>query len=110
MAIMNFYSMTDNAIVAELGQRIRARRLRLNRTQQELADAVGLSLNTVKALEKGQSKLITLVSVLRELNALDELTGFLPAEDISPLQLAKMQGKKRQRASGSAAQKDESSW
>ena len=97
---MDFYALSDNGIEVELGRRIRALRLRRNITQKELAQATTLSLNTVKSLESGSGKLSTVIAVLRELGALDHLDNFIPEPSISPLQLAKMQGKQRLRASG----------
>ena len=78
-------------------------RLRRNVTQIGLAQAANLSLNTLKALESGKGKLSTLIAVLRELDALGNLDDFIPVQQISPLQLAKMQGKQRRRATGSRA-------
>ena len=95
--------MTDKAIAEELGQRVRALRLRRNLTQQQLSEAIALSLNTIKSLEAGKGKLSTLIAVLRELNALEELDGMVPAPTVSPLQLARRRGKPRQRASGTRA-------
>jgi transcriptional regulator with XRE-family HTH domain len=97
---MDFYSMTDKGIETEIGRRIRSLRLRRNLTQQDVAEAAALSLNTIKALEAGKGKLASLIAVLRELGALDELDNLIPEAPISPLQLAKQQGKVRQRASG----------
>ena len=97
---MDYYSLSDLEIAANIGNRLRSLRLRRNITQQALADATQLSLNTIKALEAGQGKLSTLIAVLRELNALDQLTLFIPEPTVSPLQLVKMQGKKRERATG----------
>lgn len=97
---MDFYTLSDTGIERELGQRIKALRLRRNITQKELAAATTLSLNTIKALDSGHGKLSTLIAVLRELGALDDLDSFIPQISISPMQLAKMQGKSRQRASG----------
>ncbi|MDH5378222.1 MAG: helix-turn-helix transcriptional regulator [Gammaproteobacteria bacterium] len=112
---MNFYTLSDTAIEAELGKRLRALRLRKNLTQKELAEATQLSINSIKALEKGQAKLSTVIAALRELGALDQLDHFIAEPSVSPLQLHKMQGKKRQRASGersqqSAPKEDESEW
>jgi len=97
---MDFYSMSDKALETELGARIKSLRLRKNLTQQQLSDAVALSLNSIKSLEAGKAKLSTLIAVLRELGALDSLDSFIPAITISPIQLARQQGKQRQRASG----------
>jgi putative transcriptional regulator len=97
---MNYYSMTDRAIGMELGARIKAWRLRLNLTQQQLSDATALSLNVIKSLEAGKGKLSSLIAVLREFRLLDDLDSFIREPGISPLQLARQHGKKRQRASG----------
>ena len=103
---MEFYSMTDKAICTELGARLKALRLRRDRTQQQVADAAVVSLNLIKALEAGRGKLTSLIAVLRELEALDDLDRFLPAPEVSPLQLAKQLGKKRKRASGIRGDKE----
>jgi putative transcriptional regulator len=97
---MDFYSMTDRGIADEVGARVKSLRLRRNRTQQQVADATAISLNAVKALESGKAKLTTLIAVLRELGALEGLDALVPELAISPLQLAKQQGKARRRASG----------
>lgn len=97
---MDFYALSDKGIEEEIGDRIKSLRLRKNITQKEVADATTLSLNAIKSLESGRAKLSTLIAVLRELGALDHLDSFIPELSISPLQLAKMKGKTRQRASG----------
>ncbi len=98
--MVDYYPLTDQAIAQLLGQRLRALRLRRNRTQAELAAATTLSLGTLKALETGKGKLESLIAVLRELGALEALDAFLPEPRLSPLDLAKRQGRKRCRASG----------
>ncbi|MCF8069115.1 MAG: helix-turn-helix transcriptional regulator [Desulfobacterales bacterium] len=110
---MDHYSLTDKAICAETGRRIKALRLRKNLTQQQLSEATALSLNSIKALESGKGKLLTIITVLRELGALDALENFIPEVTISPLQIARQQGKKRQRASGKRGKKspgEKASW
>ncbi len=97
---MDLYTLSDRYIEKELGHRIKALRLQKNITQKELAEATTLSLNSIKSLESGRSKLSTLIAVLRELEALDHLDNFIPEISISPIQLAKMQGHVRKRASG----------
>ena len=110
---MDFYTLPDRSIQQELGKRLRALRLQRNVTQQELALATTLSLNSIKSLESGQGKLSTLIAVLRELGALDQLDNFIPEISISPMQLAKMQGRVRKRASGMRTKStpaDDSEW
>lgn len=110
---MDLYSLSDKGLEAELGSRIRALRLRKNVTQKELAEATTLSLNAIKSLESGRGKLSTLIAILRALGALDHLNSFIPEPSISPIHLAKMQGKGRKRASGERLKdkfKDETAW
>jgi transcriptional regulator with XRE-family HTH domain len=90
---------TDAEIIQELGDRLRQYRLQRNITQAELAERTGLHLNTVKHAELGHDpQLTTVVKILRGLNRLEALDAFLPPPMMSPLQLAKMKKKKRQRA------------
>ena len=49
---MTFYAATDDAVLAELGRRLRQRRLDRNLSQQELADRAGLDRTTVGQLER----------------------------------------------------------
>ena len=110
---MDFYTLSDKYIEKELGHRIKALRLQKNITQKELSEVTTLSLNSIKSLESGRSKLATLIAVLRELGALEQLDNFIPEISISPIQLAKMQGHVRKRASGERLKtqvKDEPEW
>lgn len=97
---MDVYELSDKRILKEWGAHMRGLRLRKNMTQKSLAEATRLSLNVIKALESGHTKLSSLVAVLRALENLDSLRSLIFQPMISPLQMAKMQGKKRQRASG----------
>ncbi len=104
---MDYYSLTDKVVLAELGKRFRELRLRKNLTQQQLADRTLLSLSTIKALEAGKAKLSTLVAVLRELGALESIDDLIPDPGISPLQLLEMGGHKRRRATGIRGRPDD---
>jgi len=97
---MNYHPLSDNAIAEEIGSRFKALRLRQNVTQAELATATTLSLNSIKSLELGRGKLSTIIAVLRELDALEQLENLIPKIEISPLQLAKLKGNVRLRATG----------
>jgi putative transcriptional regulator len=93
--------MSDKAVMELIGDRTRRERLNQNLTQQELAERAGLGLRTVKSLEAGQRPTLeTMVRALRALNRLGAIDAFLPEPGLSPLQLAKLQGRSRQRASG----------
>lgn len=97
---MSIVGMSDKAIIKELGRRVKRKRLEQNLTQQEIADIAGISRPTVSDLERGNPfEILTLIQVLRALDALVEIDLFLPDPGISPLQLARLRGKERQRAS-----------
>ena len=96
---MVFVAMTDKAIAKEMGGRLKALRLRLNMKQKDVAESSGLSITAVQGAEKGETTIVTLVKVLRALDSLETLDAFIPEPEISPLALAKLEGKKRKRAS-----------
>ena len=98
---MSFDGMTDQAVAAEIGQRIDQLRLERNMTQQQIADAVGLSRVSYAKLVAGQAKFANVIAVLRALDQLALLESFVPQAVFSPLEQLKMKGKQRQRASGS---------
>lgn len=95
---MDLNMMTNNAICKELGNRLKTMRLQQNMTQKMLAEKTGLSETTIKHAEQGRTKLLSLILILRECNVLDELNNFIQPTTISPLQLAKLQGKQPKRA------------
>ena len=97
---MTVYGMSDRAILRQIGRRLKKYRLRQNLTQQQLADRAGVSRPTISDMERGKPfELLTLIQVLRALRSLEAVDAFLPEPGISPLQLAKLRGKERQRAS-----------
>jgi transcriptional regulator with XRE-family HTH domain len=91
---MDWVSMSDVAIIEELGRRIKEYRLRKRYTQQELADRAGISLFSISKIEKGQAVSVSiLIPVLRVLRLLDNLEMFLPEPGISPIAVMKLKGK-----------------
>ena len=97
---MTVYGKSDQVILAEIGNRLKRRRLNRNLTQHEVADQAGLTRTTVGEFERGApASMLTLIRILRVLGALEELESFLPDAGPSPLQLAKLKGRQRQRAS-----------
>lgn len=111
---MAFDSVTPHAIATELGERIKGARLNANLTQKELAEKAGISLKAVINSEKGKSTLESVVAILVALELTEQLNAFIPKQEISPVQLAKLQGKERKRATGAhktiTKSKDTPSW
>lgn len=90
---------SDRAVLAELGERLRAVRLARNLSQQKLAQEAGVGRMTVQRLEEGGSTSLTsLIRILRALGELDGLTRLLPPPGPSPLEEVRRQGRRRQRA------------
>lgn len=95
---MKATSMTDDAIACEIGQRIEAIRLKRNIGQDIVAHEAGISRETYRKLTAGKGTLVNIIAVLRVLGELERLASLIEEVRSSPLQLAKMQGKQRQRA------------
>jgi transcriptional regulator with XRE-family HTH domain len=101
LAHKNWHAMSDKSLAEHIGRFIREKRLEQNKTQDALALASGISRSTLSLLEKGESvTLATLLQVLRVLEQLDVLDAFTIHSVISPIQLAKLEAKKRKRARG----------
>ena len=97
---------TTTEIIQELGARLRAYRLRQNKSLDEVACEAGLGYATVVRAEAGRNPTIaTVVRILRVLGRLEALETFLPEPLVSPLQLAASRGHQRQRARKQSAQR-----
>lgn len=91
--------MSDDAIISTIGEFVKYHRLEQDITQQELADKAGINRTTLWELESGNRvNLITLIQVLRILNKLHVFEEFKVSQRISPIKLAEIEMKKRQRA------------
>jgi transcriptional regulator with XRE-family HTH domain len=101
---MNFnLSLSDAAVLKELGNRLAQYRLNQNLTQEALAYEAGISLRTLTRIENGApSQTSNLLRVLRVLGLLDNLDALVPAPAVSPIEQLKLKGKVRQRASSPA--------
>ncbi len=101
-----FVSPADHAILKEIGKRIAAARLGLSLTQADLAEQAGLSKRTIERIEAGASaQLSSLVRILRVLQLLPGLELLFPEPVLSPIDLLKLKGKERQRASSTRQDK-----
>lgn len=90
---------TDDEILHELGKRLRAYRLQQNLSVAVVAERAGLNPNTVVNAEAGKnSRLTTILRLLRVYGRIETANAFLPPPQVSPLQLARRKGRPRQRA------------
>jgi len=86
--------MTNSAIMATLGKRIKEYRIRADLMQSELAKSANVGLSTVIKLEQGKSiSLELLISIMRSLGMLENFNALIPEPPISPIRMLKLQGK-----------------
>jgi len=81
------YAKTDDEILQELGKRLKKRRINANLTQQELADAVGISKDQLSKVEcTGKTTMATIVAISRKFNLLQQLLTMYETPDLTPMQ------------------------
>jgi transcriptional regulator with XRE-family HTH domain len=99
-SIKNWHAMSDPAMLEQLGEFIKQTRLQQNKTQQQIATAAGINRSTMVQIEKvGGGTLLSFIQILRALEQLQIFEHFEIKQQFSPLQLAKLEQTKRQRAS-----------
>jgi len=97
--MLDFAFFTSDQITAELGLRLKAVRLSQSLSQADLAERAGVSVGTVKAIEKtGQSSLASLVRVVQALGLSDQLQALFVLKVQSIAEMEQAQRAKRQRA------------
>jgi DNA-binding XRE family transcriptional regulator len=91
---MDWNSMSNTAIIDEIGLRIKAYRLKMRYTQRELAKLAGVSVFTIAKIETGLPVSISmLIPVLRVFGLLDNLGMLFPEIELSPVVLMKLKRK-----------------
>ena len=100
------YAMNDKAALRLLGAQLKQMRLNKNVTQQQMGRLAGLSRSAISSMENdGNGMMLSFVQILRALDKLEILNNFITEAPISPIQIAKLHGKQRQRASKTAKPK-----
>lgn len=96
----DWYAMSDDTIIKSIGAFIKHHRIEQNRTQKDVANDAGINRTTLSLLENGDVvNISTLIQVLRALDLLNIMDVFTTENQISPLELAKLEEKRRKRAS-----------
>jgi transcriptional regulator with XRE-family HTH domain len=96
------YFNSDPDIMRRIGNKLETARLNRNITRDELQRITGIHKKTIGDAESGKNiTMMTFIAILRGLNMLDHLSDLLREEGISPVMLAKYQGKVPRRATGS---------
>lgn len=97
---MDWNGMSDVAIIAEIGKRIKGNRLRKNLTQTDLATRAGVNALTIAKVEQGRPmSFLSLIAIMRALRLLGNLELLVPEAQISPIEMLKLKGETRKRAS-----------
>lgn len=92
--------LADDAILAEIGERVARCRLDLQLTQADVAEQAGVAKRTVERIEAGASaQMSSIIRILRVLDGLPGLDRMVPEAGPRPMNLLKQKGKVRQRAS-----------
>jgi len=92
--------LTDESILAEIGQRILNRRIELNMTQAAVAKQAGVAKRTVERIESGASgQTLSIIRIFRVLNLMDNMDSMIPEPVPKPMDLLKQKRKIRMRAS-----------
>jgi len=97
---MDYYILTNNAIMRQIGSKLKELRIEKNMKQKELSDASGVSAFTISAVENGKvTSILTIIQLLRALEHLDYLDSFFQEQPISPIAYSKLlqNNKKRER-------------
>ena len=103
---MDVYTQTNDAILRQIGSKLKDLRIEKNMKQKELADAAGVSVFTISSIENGKTtSLLTIIQLLRALEHLDYLDSFFQEESISPVAYAKLMknNKKKERVKSSTS-------
>lgn len=93
-------TLTDEAILTEVGERITRCRLERQLTQATLARQAGIAKRTLERVEAGETaQTNTIIRIFRVLDLLPNLDQMLPGSNPGPLEVMRRKGKVRKRAS-----------
>lgn len=102
---------SDEAVLIELGQRLARRRIDLGLTQAQAAEEAGVGKRTIERVEAGSdTQVATLVRLMRVLDLTDELNRLVPEPGPRPMDLLKLKGKERKRASSRRSRRTGDDW
>lgn len=96
MTDLRIADRSDPEILRELGSRLGRLRKARGLRQADAAAAAGLDRTTVSRAERGDNpNLLTVVRLLRVYGRLDALEAFIPAPEVSPLELIRSRKRRR---------------
>jgi len=82
---MNISEQTNEELCRLLGSKLRQARLQQDLTQEQLAELTSLSISTIKGLEMGNGRIMSLITVMRGLGEEDIVSSLVanPASAVS---------------------------
>jgi transcriptional regulator with XRE-family HTH domain len=96
----NTFQDSETVLLAQVGHRLARRRIDRGLTQTELARQAGVGKRTVERLEAGCStQMSSFIRILRVLELLEEFLDMIPDPGPSPMDVLRLKGKERKRAS-----------
>lgn len=105
---MRLRVQSDQVLGATIGAHLQTLRLKRNISLETVAENEAISRQTLHLLlNQVKGTLINLIAVLRALGELERLSSLLEDVMPSPLQIVRMEGKKRRRASGRRGASDD---
>ena len=88
------YRKTDEELLKIIGSHLKKRRISANLTQQELAEATGISKDRISQIElTGRTSLASLVAISRKLGLLQQLLSIYETPELTPIQIFEMEQK-----------------
>lgn len=95
-------TLSDDAVLAEVGHRLSRYRIDRGMTQAELADEAGIAKRTLERIEAGEAAhMSNVIRIFRVLGLLEGFDQMIPEPGPRPMDLLKLKGKERKRASSS---------
>jgi transcriptional regulator with XRE-family HTH domain len=94
----NIESASDTALIKSLGAFVKHHRVQQNKSQAQLAREAGIVRSTLSLFENGENtSLLVFIQLLRALKLLNMLKHFEIKQELSPLQLAKLEHSQKRR-------------
>jgi len=86
------YVKTDEELLKMIGSHLRKRRISANLSQQELAEATGISKIQISQIERtGKTSLASLVAISRKLGLLQQLLSIYELPELTPIQVYELE-------------------
>lgn len=109
--VIDYSIASSDQIEAAICEKLEHIRLARNITQVDLAEQAGVSLRTIRRLEKGQGvSLDTFIRVLIALGVQQNMQTLLPDPSIRPIDRVNMGGTERKRASSRKTSVGKTPW